>query len=72
MDIEKRRERQQRYIVKQDRLNFIMPRGTKDRIKTAAAKEGITPSEFVRRAILEKLESGSDPPEEITREPFFD
>lgn len=49
-----------------------MPRGTKDRIKTAAAKEGITPSEFVRRAILEKLESGSDPPEEITREPFFD
>ena len=74
MDVEKRRQRQQRYIKKQDRLNFVMPAGTKDRINKAAAAEGVTASEFVRRAIFARLEGGEDPGtvEEITREPFYE
>ena len=38
-----------------DRINFLMPKGTKQRIKEAAGKLGITASEFVRQAIEEKL-----------------
>ena len=38
-----------------DRISFVMPVGTKDRIKEAAGKLGITASEFVRQAIEEKL-----------------
>lgn len=40
-----------------DRINFVMPKGTKDQIKEAAEKLGIKPSEFIRQAISEKLGS---------------
>ena len=39
-----------------DRINFLMDKGTKERINQAAAAEGITASEFIRAAINEKLE----------------
>ena len=38
-----------------DRINFVMDKGTKDRIKLGADKEGINASEFIRKAIEEKL-----------------
>ena len=38
-----------------DRINFLMDKGTKDRIKLAADKLGQKPSEFIREAIEEKL-----------------
>ena len=44
------------YIKTQkERINFIMDKGTKDRIKLAADKAGQTSSEFIREAIEEKL-----------------
>lgn len=38
-----------------ERINFVMDKGTKDRIKLAADKAGQTSSEFIREAIEEKL-----------------
>lgn len=38
-----------------DRLNFLMPKGTKEQIQAAADLEGISSSEWVRQAILDKL-----------------
>ncbi|WP_034476045.1 ribbon-helix-helix protein, CopG family [Butyrivibrio proteoclasticus] len=38
-----------------DRLNFIMEKGTKDRINQAAKALNISASEFVRQAIEEKI-----------------
>jgi len=44
------------YIKTQkERINFVMEKGTKDRINLAAAKEGTNASEFIRRAIEERL-----------------
>ena len=40
---------------KYDRLNFLMPRGTKERISAAAAAKDISSSEYVRKAIEDKL-----------------
>ena len=40
---------------KKDRINFLMDKGTKDRIKLAADKAGTTPSEFIRTAIEKEL-----------------
>ena len=52
-----------------DRINFLMDKGTKDRIKLAADKKGQTSSEFIREAIeaalfaagIEKSLSVEDP-----------
>ena len=38
-----------------DRINFLMDKGTKDRIKLAADKKGQTSSEFIREAIEKAL-----------------
>lgn len=38
-----------------DRLNFLMPRGTKERITAAAAKNNLSSSEYVRIAIENQL-----------------
>lgn len=46
-----------------------MEKGTKDKINQAAAAEGISAAEWLRRAINEKL-YGSVP--KLEREPFFD
>lgn len=40
---------------KKDRINFVMPKGTKEKIHQAAAAAGVSPSEWIRRAITEKL-----------------
>ena len=47
-----------KYIAEKfDRLNFVMPKGTKEKIQAAAEREGVKSSEWVRRAIMEKLEN---------------
>ncbi len=38
-----------------ERINFLMPQGYKNRINAAAAVLGISASEFIRRAIDEKI-----------------
>lgn len=38
-----------------DRLNFVMPKGTKERIQQAAAAAGLSAAEWIREAITEKL-----------------
>lgn len=38
-----------------DRINFLMPKGYKDRIKQKAENEGISVSEWLRNAIDDKL-----------------
>lgn len=78
MDTEKRNKRQYQWQKENtDRINFTMPKGTKERIKKAALSEGVTPSEYIRQAIEEKLEGKNQKkPEtirdEITREPFVE
>lgn len=58
VDTEKRNKRQNDWIKENtDRINFTMPKGTKDRIKAAADQQGIKPSEFIRSAIEKALEA---------------
>ena len=55
-NIQKRNTRQNAWQKEnKDRINFLMDKGTKDRITLAAEKEGINSSEFIRRAIEERL-----------------
>lgn len=45
-----------KYIAEKfDRLNFVMPKGTKEKIQAAANREGISNAEWIRQAIFEKL-----------------
>ena len=56
VNIEKRNIRQNTWQKEnKDRINFLMDKGTKDRINLAAEKEGTTASEFIRRSIEERL-----------------
>ena len=40
---------------KKDRLNFLLPKGSKEIIREAADRAGVSASEYVRSAIGEKL-----------------
>ena len=40
-----------------DRLNFLMPKGTKEKIQADATRKGISSAEWLRQAIATKLES---------------
>jgi predicted HicB family RNase H-like nuclease len=56
VDIEKRNKRINKWIKENsDRINFMLPKGTKEKIQAAAAAEGVSPSAWIRRTILEKL-----------------
>lgn len=60
-----------------DRINFTMPKGTKDKIQAAATAEKIKPAEWMRRAVYDRLglDYDGEPVEdvqEIEREPFFE
>lgn len=58
VDIEKRNKRQYQWQKENtDRINFTMPKGTKEEIKVAADRLGITPAEFIRQAINEKMQN---------------
>ena len=49
------------YIKKnKDRINFLMEKGTKDRIRSAADKKGQTSSEFIREAIENALNAAEN------------
>ncbi|MBR4358899.1 MAG: hypothetical protein IKQ00_13355 [Butyrivibrio sp.] len=61
IDVEKRNKRQNAWIKENtDRINFMMPKGTKMLIRTAAENLGITSSEYIRIAIDEKLDNVKD------------
>lgn len=58
VDIEKRNKRQYQWQKENtDRINFTMPKGTKEEIKATADRLGITPAEFIRQAINEKMQN---------------
>lgn len=55
-DIAKRNKRQENWRKEnKDRLNFLMPKGYKDKIKAAADADGISAAEWIRQAIDAKL-----------------
>lgn len=55
-DIQKRNKRQNDWIRdNSDRINFMMPKGMKARIKAYADRLGVTSSEFIRQAIEDKM-----------------
>ena len=58
VDIEKKNKRQNKWIKENaDRINFMMPKGTKERIQQAAERNSLTVSEYIRQAIEEKLKN---------------
>ena len=60
VDIEKRNTRQNAWQKEnKERINFLMDKGTKERIKAAADQAGQSPSEFIREAIKEKLKKAN-------------
>ena len=50
-----RNQRQQKWTKTKDRINFVMEKGTKDKINAISAELGISAAEFIRQAINEKL-----------------
>ena len=57
VDTEKRNKRQYQWQKENtDRINFTMPKGTKERIKEAAQARGVKPAEFIRACIEQELE----------------
>ena len=69
MENEKRKTRtsaavKNRYNEKAyDRINFVVPKGEKDRIKAAAEKRGESVNSLINRAVkaeIEKIEAKSD------------
>jgi len=56
-DIIKRNKRQNAWIKNNaDRINFMMPKGTKERLQTAAYKRKTSVSDYIRQAIAAALE----------------
>lgn len=69
VDVRKRNDRQNRWIKENaDRINFMMPKGTKERIKDAAEMVGLSMSEWINRAIEEKLQQIGPGPEDLEAE----
>jgi len=62
IDKNKHNERQKRYQHTKDRINFVMEKGTKERIQTASDALNISCAEFIRRAIEEKLQGIEEKP----------
>lgn len=57
IDIQKRNRRQQKWMKDaKDRINFLMPKGRKAEILEAATNKGISASEWLNEAIVEKLD----------------
>lgn len=55
-DTVKRNKRQYEWKkANTDRINFTMPKGMKEQIQEAANAAGVSPSEWIREAITEKL-----------------
>lgn len=53
----KRNSRQQRWIDQnRDRINLLFSRGTKDKVQKAADCAGLSKSQWIEKAIIEKLE----------------
>lgn len=69
VDVRKRNDRQNKWIKENaDRINFMMPKGTKERIKDAADMVGLSMSEWINRAIEEKLQQIGPGPEDLEAE----
>jgi len=66
IDKEKRNKRQNEWQKEQkDRLNLLLPKGTKAEIEQAAAGQGLSMAAFILEAVREKLSRGE---KERTRE----
>ena len=62
-----------KYIKKAyDRINFVMPKGTKDDITAAADVAGVSSSEWIRTAITEKLDRMEEQTGQQIRKEAFD
>lgn len=62
VDTQKRNRRQNAWQKENtDRINFIMPKGYKKAIATAADALGISSAEFIRMSILDKLKEHNIP-----------
>lgn len=60
VDIEKRNKRQNNWIKENtDRINFYMPKGTKEKIQRAADLENISVTKWINEAIEEKLKDNT-------------
>ena len=61
-----------RYIKEnKDRINFVMPQGRKNDIKAYAQSAGISATEWINQAILEKMQRQDEAfVEPVTRESF--
>jgi len=58
VDTVKRNARQYDWQVENtDRINILLPKGSKQEIKEAASRLGVSASELMRQAIREKLDS---------------
>ena len=58
VDTVKRNERQYKWQTENaDRINILLPKGSKQEIKDAADKLGVSASELMRQAIREKLDA---------------
>ena len=58
VDTKKRNKRQYQWQVDNtERINVLLSKGTKEQIRLAADRLGISASEFMRQAIKDKLEA---------------
>lgn len=56
-DVEKRNKRQYKWQTKKrDRINMIFAKGTREKVQEAAKNTGLSMSQWVERAICEKIE----------------
>lgn len=57
IDTEKQFKRQNEWLKENtERISFVMPVGTKERIQRAAYNQKISASEYIRQAIFKALE----------------
>ena len=61
-DTKKRNKRQQDWQNQnRDRINMIFSKGFKERVQTAAAVVGLSVSQYVEQAVIEKIERDNSP-----------
>ena len=69
LDTVKRNKRQYEWQKENtDRIVLLSPKGTKERIKDAAEMVGLSMSEWINRAIEEKLQQIGPGPEDLEAE----
>ncbi|SBW02311.1 Toxin-antitoxin system, antitoxin component, ribbon-helix-helix domain protein [uncultured Eubacteriales bacterium] len=57
MSTEAKRQGNRRYLEKMEQITIRFPEGSKDKIKAAAEKEGVSLNAFVVSAVEEKIDT---------------